>query len=195
MPRTSYSRRTLLATALTAPAAVRFSSLAGQEPQSEAKPRRKELLGQYEIWDAHGHMTGFSGTVEQRIDKILEFADRMHVRKLMMCMGLRFHYDPLPEQFVQDNTDVLKAVRHGKGRILGFVYLNPKHVEIGSLRFFIIVREPVFLGGAPRPPRPPFLGEGLPPPTPPWEVWVARVHPPRFKCSIQTKLMLASLAF
>ena len=86
----------------------------------------------FEIWDAHGHFTGLPGTPEQRIDQVLTYADRMNVQKLMICMGLKFNADPTPDDLRQDNDDVLRAVKHGNGRILGFVYLNPKHVH-GSL--------------------------------------------------------------
>ncbi len=53
----------------------------------------------------------------------------MGVGKLMMCMGLRFIADPTPDDLRRDNDDVLRAVKHAKGRVLGFVYLNPKHVQ------------------------------------------------------------------
>jgi predicted TIM-barrel fold metal-dependent hydrolase len=52
----------------------------------------------------------------------------MGIAKLMICMGLRFHADPTPDELRQDNDAVLSAVAHAPDRILGFVYLNPKHV-------------------------------------------------------------------
>lgn len=82
-----------------------------------------------EIWDTHGHFTGLSGTPQQRVDQILAHADRMGIEKLMICMGLKFHFDPTPDELHDDNDAVLRAVEHGQGRIMGFVYLNPKHVH------------------------------------------------------------------
>ncbi len=103
-------------------------------PQSRSQSMTTEQPGKpLEIWDAHGHMTGLPGTPEERIDQILAHADRMGVEKLMICMGLRFLPDPKPEEFFRDNDAVLKAVAHGKGRVLGFVYLSPKHV-LASLK-------------------------------------------------------------
>ena len=123
------SRRTLLAGTA---AATTFSAFIGNR-RLAAIESPDESTDDIEIWDAHGHFTGLAGTPEQRIDQILVYADRMRVQKMMICMGLRFNYDPVPEDFRKDNDDVLRAVEHGKGRILGFVYLNPKHVD-ASLR-------------------------------------------------------------
>lgn len=119
------TRRALLARTT---AAATFSTLIGnsQAVQGEAV---EKATRQFEIWDAHGHFTGLPGTPEQRIDQILTHADRMNVRKLMICMGLSFNADPTPEDLRKDNDDVIRAVEHGDGRILGFVYLNPKHVH------------------------------------------------------------------
>jgi predicted TIM-barrel fold metal-dependent hydrolase len=81
-----------------------------------------------EIWDAHGHFMGLRGTPEQRVDTILRHADRMGIAKLMICMGLKFNADPTPDEMQRDNDAVLSAVAHAPDRVLGFVYLNPKHV-------------------------------------------------------------------
>lgn len=87
-----------------------------------------ELLHGQEIWDVHGHFTGLPGSPQQRVDYILEHADRMGIAKLMICMGLKFNADPTPDEMRRDNDAVLSAVEHAPDRILGFVYLNPKHV-------------------------------------------------------------------
>ena len=125
---TEVNRRTLLAGTT---AATALAALDGSE--SLLADAQKRSTEKFAIWDAHGHLTGLPGTAEQRVDHILAHADRMGVQKLMICMGLRFNADPTPEDFQQDNDDVQRAVEHGRGRILGFVYLNPKYVD-ASLR-------------------------------------------------------------
>ena len=46
------------------------------------------------VWDAHVHLTGVAGTVEQRVDGLLEFARRMGIQRLVVCMGTSFVADP-----------------------------------------------------------------------------------------------------
>lgn len=85
------------------------------------------------VWDVHGHLTGRGGTAKERVVQLLRFADRAGVDRLTLCMGLSFSADPTPERFRQENDEVLQALEHGRGRVFGFVYLNPKH-EKESLR-------------------------------------------------------------
>jgi uncharacterized protein len=88
-----------------------------------------------EIWDGHIHLTGQShqpnlaGTVEDHVDQLLKYADRMGVAKLVVHIGSVIVPDPTPEQVRQRNDEVMKAVAHAPRRILGFVYLNPQHGE------------------------------------------------------------------
>ena len=39
------------------------------------------------VWDAHVHLTGVAGTVEQRVDRLLEGAGRVGIERLVVCMG------------------------------------------------------------------------------------------------------------
>jgi predicted TIM-barrel fold metal-dependent hydrolase len=83
-----------------------------------------------EIWDLHCHLSGVPGNTPQaRLGKMLEYADRMGVRRLCVYMGMEWSYDPSPEKLRQDNDQVLQAVRHFPDRAFGFVYLNPKHTQ------------------------------------------------------------------
>lgn len=79
------------------------------------------------IWDCHGHLGGVTGTAEERVDRILHFADRMQVRRLVVSMGLSWSYDPSPDHFRQENDDVLRAFDRAPARVLPFVYVSPKH--------------------------------------------------------------------
>ena len=83
------------------------------------------------IWDAHNHLGG-SGSVEQRVDRLLTYADRMHIQRLVVFMGTQFVQDPSPAELRQQNDEVLRAVAHAPNRLLGMVYVNPRH-EAASL--------------------------------------------------------------
>ena len=61
--------------------------------------------------------------------QLMAFADRMGVERLVVFMGQQFLTDPTPEQFRQQNDEVLQALSHWRHRAFGFVYLNPKHEE------------------------------------------------------------------
>jgi uncharacterized protein len=83
-----------------------------------------------EIWDLHCHLSGVpGGTPEARLEKMLEYADRMGIARLCVYMGMEWSYDPAPEKLRQDNDQVLRAIRAFPDRAFGFVYLNPKHAE------------------------------------------------------------------
>lgn len=83
-----------------------------------------------EIWDAHCHINAYSGTPAERTGKMLEVADRMGVRRLCIFMGTEFHYEPDPDQLRHANDEVLEAVAAWPDRLLGWVYLNPKLLEL-----------------------------------------------------------------
>jgi predicted TIM-barrel fold metal-dependent hydrolase len=99
------------------------------------------------IWDLHAHLSGVPGaTPEERADRLLEFADRLGVRRLCVFMGLEWSYDPAPEKFRRENDEVLRAVRHRPDRLLGFVYLNPNHVEASLAELDRCVRDGPMVG-------------------------------------------------
>ncbi len=83
-----------------------------------------------EIWDLHSHLSGIAGrTPEERMANLIEVADRVGVSRLCVYMGMKWSYEPTPEDMREQNDDVLKAIAHWHDRALGFVYLNPQHVE------------------------------------------------------------------
>lgn len=84
----------------------------------------------FEIWDAHVHLSGVAGDLpEDRLRRLLEYADRMGIARLCVFMGMRWTYDPSPEELRQQNDDVLRAIAAFPDRAFGFVYVNPKHTE------------------------------------------------------------------
>ena len=83
-----------------------------------------------EIWDLHCHLSGVPGKLpEERLGKLLEFADRVGIARLCVFMGMEWANDPTPEKMRQDNDDVLRAIGRFPERAFGFVYLNPKHTQ------------------------------------------------------------------
>lgn len=81
-----------------------------------------------EIWDLHAHLASLPGrTPDERLGRLLEFADRMGVSRLCVYMGMTWSYDPSPADFRKQNDQVLAAIARYPDRAFGFVYLNPKH--------------------------------------------------------------------
>lgn len=84
----------------------------------------------YEIWDLHGHLSGVPGkTPEERLAKLIDYADRLGIARLCVYMGMSWFNDPSPAELRRSNDDILQAVRRFPDRAFGFVYLNPKHTQ------------------------------------------------------------------
>jgi predicted TIM-barrel fold metal-dependent hydrolase len=82
------------------------------------------------IWDLHCHLSGVAGlTPEERLGNLLRYADRMGVERLCVYMGMKWSQDPSPDDLVQQNDDVLRAIAKHPDRAFGFVYLSAKHIE------------------------------------------------------------------
>jgi predicted TIM-barrel fold metal-dependent hydrolase len=118
------TRRVLLARAAQA-AAVTAVSLNLPNARVASAAENKQSA----IWDAHVHLTGVPGTVEERIDRLLEYACRLDIERLVVFMGTSFVQDPTPEDLRRQNDEVLRAIAHAPDRVLGMVYLNPKHLS------------------------------------------------------------------
>lgn len=98
------------------------------------------------IWDGHVHLTGVSGTVEKRINQLLAMASRMGIERLVVSMGTSFSQDPSPDELRKENDDVLRAIAHAPDRILGMVYLNPKHEKASLAELDRCVRDGPMIG-------------------------------------------------
>lgn len=59
--------------------------------------------------------------------KLIEFADRMGIARIVVYMGTTWSLDPSPDDFRRQNDEVIEALAHWHDRAFGFVYLNPKH--------------------------------------------------------------------
>jgi predicted TIM-barrel fold metal-dependent hydrolase len=82
------------------------------------------------IWDLHVHLSGVTGrTPDERMAKLIEYADRLGIERLCVYMGMTWSQDPSPEDLRKQNDDVLQALSHWHDRAFGFVYVSAKHVE------------------------------------------------------------------
>jgi predicted TIM-barrel fold metal-dependent hydrolase len=98
------------------------------------------------IWDLHTHFSPSGGTAEQRAERLLRVADRMGIERLCLYMGFPWSQDPSPEKFRAENDQVLSVLPKWPDRLLGFVYLNPKHVEESLAEFDRCVRDGPMVG-------------------------------------------------
>lgn len=117
------SRRAMLARAAQTAAGIAAASLLEGAALGATAAEEADRA----IWDAHVHLLWLSGTVEERIDYLLKYADRMGIARLVVSMGTIDPYDPSPEDVRRQNDEVLRAIAHAPKRISGLVYLNPKH--------------------------------------------------------------------
>ncbi len=84
-----------------------------------------------DVWNFHCHLAGLPGaTGEERVRNALRAADRLGINRLIFCMGMEVGTSqPTPEDLRRFNDDCLAAIRPFHPRVLGFVYLNPRHTE------------------------------------------------------------------
>ena len=87
--------------------------------------------GTPEIWDVHCHLASplTGNDPAARLARLLEVADRMGIARLCVYMGMKWSYDPTPDDFRKQNDQVLAAIKKHPERALGFVYINPKHAR------------------------------------------------------------------
>jgi uncharacterized protein len=129
------TRRTMLVRTIQAAGAMAALRLADAGAEAaELKPAADGLpirpTAEEGIWDVHVHLSGVSGTIEERTDRLLEFADRLGIERLVVHLGTALSpNDPSPDQVRKANDEVLRAMDHAPARVLGFVYLNPKHTQ------------------------------------------------------------------
>lgn len=119
------TRRTVLVGTAQAAAAAAVTSR--RQPSLAAPWSRPP--SEYEIWDAHGHLSIAGDSPRQKITRLLRYADRMGIERLIVFMGYPWVHDPSPDEMRRQNDQVLEAIEHSRGRALGFVYLNPRYTE------------------------------------------------------------------
>jgi uncharacterized protein len=85
------------------------------------------------IWDLHCHLTGTGKTPEERMQRLMQYADRLGIERVFVYMGMTWTRNPTPQQLRQQNDEVLQALAHWHDRAFGLCYVSPEHVA-ASLR-------------------------------------------------------------
>jgi predicted TIM-barrel fold metal-dependent hydrolase len=99
------------------------------------------------IWDCHCHLLGVSGdTSERRAAELVKYADRIGIERFVVFMGYPPIEDPTPEQLREQNDQVERAVAAFPDRALGYVYLNPNHLQFSLEEFDRRVRDGRMVG-------------------------------------------------
>ena len=98
------------------------------------------------IIDAHVHLIGVGGSVTQRVDALLHFADKLGIDKLIACLGDSLRIQPTAQDLTTDNEFVLAAVRHKPSRIIGFCYASPAYPEASLAQLDRYVAEGPMMG-------------------------------------------------
>jgi uncharacterized protein len=97
------------------------------------------------IWDLHCHLRDEGTTPpEGLLPRILAHADRMGIERLIfLAFG---HKDSSPEEVTRVNDRYLKALERHHPRALGFVFVNPNHVDAGLKEMDRCIRDGPMVG-------------------------------------------------
>ena len=81
------------------------------------------------VIDCHVHIQGGYGTPEDRMGYLLEYADRVGIDRLCLCLGTSRDHRPSMETVRADNDMVRAELERYPDRYLGFAYLNPCYLR------------------------------------------------------------------
>jgi uncharacterized protein len=83
------------------------------------------------IWDLHCHPAGEGNSSYERMEHLVEYADRVGVERMCIYMAYPFPsvIDSTPDQFRQDNDEIMAILKDWGSRAVGFVYLNPNYLK------------------------------------------------------------------
>jgi uncharacterized protein len=99
------------------------------------------------IWDLHCHFAPLPGrTPDEKIARLIAYADRLGIERLIIFMGDPLVADPAPEELRRQNDQVLQALSHWHHRAFGFAYVSPKHVEASLAEVDRCVRDGPMVG-------------------------------------------------
>lgn len=100
------------------------------------------------IWDLHCHLAGLPGaTAGERMAHAMNCAARLGIERLVFFMGMQLgSLDPPPEELRRHNDECLAGIRPWHPRALGFVYLNPNHVDFSLEELNRCVRDGPMVG-------------------------------------------------
>lgn len=101
-----------------------------------------ESGGPTRIWDVHAHLHSVPGdTPEERMEVLIQFADRLGIERLVLSQGYSADLHPTPDQLREENDRVMRAVRRFPDRAYGAVYLSPSYLEFSLQEFDRCVRD------------------------------------------------------
>lgn len=100
------------------------------------------------IWNMHCHLYGLPGrTGPEKVASAISFADRLGIGRLIFYMGLEVgSAHPSPEDLRRFNDECMEAIRPHHPRAIGFVYLNPEHVDFCLAELDRCVRDGPMVG-------------------------------------------------
>jgi uncharacterized protein len=82
------------------------------------------------IWDAHCHLSTPGRTVDERMSRLMEVADRLGIDRVVLSMGLPpLITNPTPDQLRQKNDETMAALLHWHHRAFGLCYVSGEQVE------------------------------------------------------------------
>jgi predicted TIM-barrel fold metal-dependent hydrolase len=81
------------------------------------------------IIDSHVHIMGGPGTVRDRVDRLLHFADKHGIERLVVSLGDSLRQQPTAEELRIDNDYLWEAVNYRPDRITAYCYASPAHPE------------------------------------------------------------------
>jgi len=107
------------------------AGLAGLPGCAAPAPEERGASGDADVWNLHCHLYGLPGkTGQERVGNTLRIADRLGINRLIFYMGMEVGpLQPGPEDLRRYNDECMEAIRPYHPRVLGFVYLNPEHVD------------------------------------------------------------------
>lgn len=82
------------------------------------------------IIDSHVHLIGIPGTVRERVDRLLHFADKHGIERLVVSLGDQLRPKPTADELRADNDYVMEAVAYRPDRLSGYCYASPAHPEL-----------------------------------------------------------------
>ena len=96
----------------------------------------------FRVWDEHCHMGAVPGdTPEERIEVLIECADRLGIERLLLSQGYSEQFHPTMDKLREENDRVMRAMRRFPDRTFGSVYLSPAYPEFSVQEFNRCVRD------------------------------------------------------
>lgn len=78
--------------------------------------------------------------------RLLEYARRVGIEKVVVFMGWPFDRDPTPRELQRQNEQVLQAIAHWNDRAYAYCYVNPRYPEASRREIERCVRDGPMVG-------------------------------------------------